>query len=167
CVGPLEQNRVADHREAVLATVVPQIIVDTNLRTEIGAVAGTQIGVALLEDRVLSQASALTDLIGLGYSPDTQITGANGSDLSRPDQPVERRHGLLERCFRVIPVCVIEIEPVGMQTTKTLITLAFDLGGTKATWRSRVIEADLCRHLHLIASAAIFHPLADRCFTLA
>src|SRR5262249_30513878 len=129
--------------------------------------ARAQVGVALLDDAIARPAIRAGDRVRLGNPPAFQIAGSDSSDFARANQSVEGAHGFPERRVRIVPVGGIKGQPVGSEPPQALVALALDLGRTEATRAAGVVEAQFGRNHHLVASAALLHPEADRGLALA
>src|ERR1700722_11675328 len=82
-VGPLQQHGITDQGNALKLRESLQLFVQKYLRTKIGAVARSKIGIALLDHGIRIPTVGPGYGVCLGDTPDREIAGTN-----RPDFPI-------------------------------------------------------------------------------
>ena len=87
--------------------------------------------------------------------------------LPFPDQPVERLHRFFHGRIEVVPVGIVDIDIIGLETGKAFLAFPLDFVGGETAVASGIIESQFGGNLNLVADAALLHPLADRRFAFA
>src|SRR5262245_59983395 len=126
-VGPLQEAGISDKSNSTAEGVVLQVVIDTDLRSKIGSMARTEVGIPLLDRAILRPSMGLTNAVAFGDAPDLQIAGPDGPDLALLDQAAERLHGFFKGCCGIVAMGVIQIDSVCLQPAEALFALAFDL----------------------------------------
>ena len=150
-----------------MAAIPLHVFGDEDLRTEIGAVARTQIGKALLHGLIRRPAPFPGQLARLGNAPEPHVACADRAHLALLNQPMECLHGFFHGRIKVVPVGIVDIDIIGLETGKAFLAFPFDFVGGEAAVASGIIESQFGGDLNLVADPALLHPLADRRFALA
>ena len=138
--------------------IVLQIFTDEDLRSEIGAVARTQVGISLLYYRIPTPLMGFADRVGFRNAPQGKIAGADGSHFAGLDQTIKGFHGFFKRRVAIVTMRIVDVDPIRLQPFEALLAFALDLGCAESAFASGKVETQLGGNNHLLPVAPLLHP---------